>query len=693
MGQALTRRGFLALVAAAGAVALGGCNRNAASLSSQGLAPDEITESTLLSDIVDHPLLEGYGRFLFPITMDVPGPDDRIADVPDLLPWYHDVQSSDTIAVIQDILERREAGQTVFCEICSDEEKAADPSLEDTGLYYFPAQWLGPGEKAPVAFLCAGGGFAYVGSIHDSMPHALWLSQQGVNAFTLQYRLGLDAAAADLARAVSYVNAHADDFNADLSGYSLWGGSAGARVAAAVGGQGPAGYGGDDLPQPAAVVTEYSSCGTVADHEPDTYAVVGSDDGIVSWQAMEQRIDAIAMQGTPTEFHVFDGLPHGFGLGRGTEAEGWIEGALDFWMRARYGRRLSMERELSRRSFLAGSLLAGGLVLTACTQETTGGADADGAQPQASGDGGSDASGGEDAVRELVEPDGQPSQSGMEQGHVSPDPATVEGTVLDATVDSARTQTFFLWEEGNVPTVTDVSGLSGSDPAGFRPSLTFYPKAADADCKGAVLLCSGGAFQIRSDNAEGGPSAKRFSEFGYQAFVVDYRIRPYTQQEGGVDLARAIRFVRQHAEDYELPSPDAIAVGFSAGGIQAGETLLNWKGHVSPSALDASYVPDALDDASADAASCAMIYSFYGRLSVAEKDGSILAAGELPPTYYCYGTEDPFYDQFEGQVELMDELGYQVHARVIDGWPHGFGPEGGWIEEFDRFFQQALGIN
>lgn len=44
-----------------------------------------------------------------------------------------------------------------------------------------------------------------------------------------------------------------------------------------------------------------------------------------------------------------------------------------------------------------------------------------------------------------------------------------------------------------------------------------------------------------------------------------------------------------------------------------------------------------------------MIYSFYGRLSVASMDEEALRAGALPPTFYCYGTEDPFYRQFEAQ--------------------------------------------
>ena len=39
---------------------------------------------------------------------------------------------------------------------------------------------------------------------------------------------------------------------------------------------------------------------------------------------MEERIRQIQAQGTDAEIEVFDGLPHGFGLGEGTAAEGWL---------------------------------------------------------------------------------------------------------------------------------------------------------------------------------------------------------------------------------------------------------------------------------------------------------------------------------------------------------------------------------
>ena len=48
---------------------------------------------------------------------------------------------------------------------------------------------------------------------------------------------------------------------------------------------------------------------------------------------MEQRINRLKAQGTPAEFRLIRGMPHGFGLGTGTPAEGRAQEALDFWLK------------------------------------------------------------------------------------------------------------------------------------------------------------------------------------------------------------------------------------------------------------------------------------------------------------------------------------------------------------------------
>lgn len=90
----------------------------------------------------------------------------------------------------------------------------------------------------------------------------------------------------------------------------------------------------------------------------------------------------------------------------------------------------------------------------------------------------------------------------------------------------------------------------------------------------------------------------------YFSFMVNYRLRPYTQEEGALDLARTVRFVRKNAEVYGIDENDIAVMGFSAG-----EMLLNFDGLVNGTALDDSYAPDALDKISADAANFLLLWN------------------------------------------------------------------------------------
>lgn len=288
---------------------------------------ERVDADTPMVDVIDHPAFQGFGRFLFPTGRRMPAADMTLRDAGSLLPYHSDVNVDTTVDVINSLMGSVEEGQVVFHDIYTDEEKAADPSKEDTGLFAFAGE---PG--APFAIVNAGGGFSYVGSIHESLPHALDLGRRGYNAFALQYRTGgAEVACEDLAAALSFVFRHAEELGVDTEGYSLWGGSAGARMAAYLGSYGPAASGGEDLPRPGTVVMQYTGHSDHTPQDPPTYAVVGENDGIANWRVMEARIDALSRDGIDTEFHVYPDLGHGFGLGLGTSAEGWIDDAVAFW--------------------------------------------------------------------------------------------------------------------------------------------------------------------------------------------------------------------------------------------------------------------------------------------------------------------------------------------------------------------------
>jgi acetyl esterase/lipase len=65
--------------------------------------------------------------------------------------------------------------------------------------------------------------------------------------------------------------------------------------------------------------------------EPPTFVAVGEADGIAPPGVMERRVSALRRRGTEVEYHRYPGVGHGFGLGVGTSAEGWVTDAVRFW--------------------------------------------------------------------------------------------------------------------------------------------------------------------------------------------------------------------------------------------------------------------------------------------------------------------------------------------------------------------------
>lgn len=316
---------WIAALLFCGMLLLAGCSAKAAPVEQQ-TKPQSMaafTRESRIEDVQNDPAFDGFGRLLFP-TNTYYYSSDTLEELE--FTYYSHIDPDETVEIVNTLRDRVEAGQTVFYDIYTEQEKKADPAKRDTGLFYFKGN---PGEK--FAICNAGGAFAFVGAMQDSFPHALELSKKGYNAFALIYRPGAQTACEDLARAITFIFDHAQELEVDTACYSLWGGSAGARMAAWLGTYGPAAFGGDDLPRPGTVVMQYTGLGEYSEEDPPTYACVGDRDGIASWQIMKARLDAMRADGIPTEFHRYPGLGHGFGLGTGTSAEGWLDDAVDFW--------------------------------------------------------------------------------------------------------------------------------------------------------------------------------------------------------------------------------------------------------------------------------------------------------------------------------------------------------------------------
>jgi acetyl esterase/lipase len=281
-----------------------------------------------VDDMLEHPAFAGFGRLLLPRA---DRRDDRalpLRSIGSLLPYHEHVDPAVVVSALNRMVDDARVGRTISYDIYTDAQREADPSRRDTGLFFFRGK---PG--APFAVIAPGGGFEYVASLHEGFPCAVEISDRGYNAFVLKYRAGQGraAATADLAAAVSRVFRDARSLGVATAGYSLWGSSAGARMVAAIGSHGTGRFGGSDLPKPSVLVTLYTGHSDVAPTEPPTFVAVGDADGIAPPSSMERRVAALRRAGTEVEYHKYPGVGHGFGLGVGTNAEGWMADAVRFW--------------------------------------------------------------------------------------------------------------------------------------------------------------------------------------------------------------------------------------------------------------------------------------------------------------------------------------------------------------------------
>lgn len=283
-----------------------------------------------LRDLLGHPAFAGFARLL--LRWDGRRYDEtmRLRDIGSLLPYHSHVDPETVVGALNRMVDDVNRGHAVFYPFYSEKQKQEQPAREHTGLFFFRGR---PG--APFAVISPGGGFTYVGSVHEGFPYAAEISAGGYNAFALRYRAGYGGAVAteDLAAAISYIFRNAQTLGVGTRDYSLWGSSAGARMAAAIGSHGVSAHGGDRLPKPSAVVMAYTGHSDYSSAEPPTFVVVGEQDGIAPPSSMEGRIAALRRAGTEVEYHKYRNLGHGFGPGTGTSAEGWIGDAVRFWER------------------------------------------------------------------------------------------------------------------------------------------------------------------------------------------------------------------------------------------------------------------------------------------------------------------------------------------------------------------------
>jgi acetyl esterase/lipase len=290
---------------------------------------DHLNTGNYVRDIVNHTALKNFGELMLPYDNSSAYYGTKLSDIGLLMPYHSNVRPDDVIGAVNHMIDAVNQNKTIFYDFYTGDQKQQDPGKKYTGLFFFRGN-----PDAPFAIVCPGGGFSYVGSLHEGFPLAQKISESGLNAFVIRYRLGSEQfATSDLAAAITFVFINAELLKVSTKDYSLWGGSAGARMAGNIALNGVSAYSGTNLPKPATVVMAYTGQSTYSRDFSPAFITVAANDGIVNINTVENRVENLRNSGVDVEYRRYETAGHGFGLGTGTDADGWMDSAVRFWQR------------------------------------------------------------------------------------------------------------------------------------------------------------------------------------------------------------------------------------------------------------------------------------------------------------------------------------------------------------------------
>jgi endo-1,4-beta-xylanase len=213
--------------------------------------------------------------------------------------------------------------------------------------------FLPPKDRATGAavVICPGGGHREMWVLHEGENVARWLSEHGVAAFVLRYRLAREKgspyqiaehALQDGRRAVRVARSRAQEWGVNPRRVGLMGFSAGGEVVALVSGQpGPRKETADDPVERQSARPDFQALvypgpqgirgQTVTKETPPAFILVGDEDNAVRW--LVPYYQALKAAGVSSELHVYAKTPHGFGFrpGRATRpVDSWPQRFYDF---------------------------------------------------------------------------------------------------------------------------------------------------------------------------------------------------------------------------------------------------------------------------------------------------------------------------------------------------------------------------
>lgn len=206
----------------------------------------------------------------------------------------------------------------------------------------------------------------------------------------------------------------------------------------------------------------------------------------------------------------------------------------------------------------------------------------------------------------------------------------------------------------------------------------FHPVKVEPGKRYPALVFFFGGGWHRGSVKQFEPHAKYFTQRGMACFMVDYRVKSRQQTtpfESLKDAKSAIRFIRDHADDFSIDTSRIVASGGSAGGHLAAATALIDGYNETTDDSSISCIPNALvlfnpvvDNGPGG----------YGYERIGEEYKSFSPLHNIkkgaPPTILFLGTEDALIpvETAEYYKVVMGKVGSICELRLYEGQVHGF---------------------
>ena len=230
---------------------------------------------------------------------------------------------------------------------------------------------------------------------------------------------------------------------------------------------------------------------------------------------------------------------------------------------------------------------------------------------------------------------------------------------------------------------------------GLKPYLL-----KDGKTHPVAVICPGGGYRRVCSFVEGHPFAKKLNAMGYHAFVVYYRVNvlaryPAPQE----DLARAVREIHSHAEEWKLDMKGYSVWGSSAGGHLAASFGTENMGYVryglpKPGALILTYPVVTMGEKTHEGSRNFLIGQAPDgdMVHFASVERQITPA--YPPTFLWWGSADSCVDpensrMLRGALEAQNIPCQCIEYPGVEhgvGIGHGLACEG-WIEKAVAFWE------